>query len=443
MGTIGIVGLFLGILTLIIVSYKGFHAVPTSLLAGLVIMTFNCINIWIGFSESWIGGMAVVFTNYYILFLVSTLFANMMQLTGACETIADRFVKWFGKKHILTVLTVFCFLLCYGGVSFFVIMFAIAPIGFSLFEELNIPRKMIIVSTAAGAGAFVLAAPGSPQIQNVIPTSMGTTLMAAPILGIIMTLSGMALSIVLVEYIFKREMRMVESGQAVGWEGGEQKYTRSQETTPNIVGGFLPLVVVIAIIILGSYTIKDINATMLAVIAMCTGIVVTIVLNFKYIAGIKSEIFKDWLSKGAVGAAGSALTLGAVVGFGTVVSKTAAFGDVVSWLMSLDISTYWKAVISTGSIAGICGSASSGEQLTMQYLGEYFVNSGCNLGILHRLIANASITFDALPHATGCFLMLSYFGLNHKKAYKYIFWLDVAVPVVVVAVATLICTLVY
>ena len=294
MGTIGIVGLFLGILTLIIVSYKGFHAVPTSLLAGLVIMTFNCINIWIGFSESWIGGMAVVFTNYYILFLVSTLFANMMQLTGACETIADRFVKWFGKKHILTVLTVFCFLLCYGGVSFFVIMFAIAPIGFSLFEELNIPRKMIIVSTAAGAGAFVLAAPGSPQIQNVIPTSMGTTLMAAPILGIIMTLSGMALSIVLVEYIFKREMRMVESGQAVGWEGGEQKYTRSQETTPNIVGGFLPLVVVIAIIILGSYTIKDINATMLAVIAMCTGIVVTIVLNFKYIAGIKSEIFKDW-----------------------------------------------------------------------------------------------------------------------------------------------------
>lgn len=228
MGTIGIVGLFLGILTLIIVSYKGFHAVPTSLLAGLVIMTFNCINIWTGFSESWIGGMAVVFTNYYILFLVSTLFANMMQLTGACETIADRFVKWFGKKHILTVLTVFCFLLCYGGVSFFVIMFAIAPIGFSLFEELNIPRKMIIVSTAAGAGAFVLAAPGSPQIQNVIPTSMGTTLMAAPILGIIMTLSGMALSIVLVEYIFKREMRMVESGQAVGWEGGEQKYTRSQ-----------------------------------------------------------------------------------------------------------------------------------------------------------------------------------------------------------------------
>lgn len=166
---LGITGLFLGIAVLIIVSYRGYHAVPTSLLAGAVILILNGINVWTGFSKSWIGGMAVVFTNYYLLFLASSMFANMMQITGACETIAYKFVDWFGKKHILTVLTVFCFLLCYGGVSFFVIMFAIAPIAWSLFEELNIPRKMIIVATAAGAGAFVLAAPGSSQIQNVIP----------------------------------------------------------------------------------------------------------------------------------------------------------------------------------------------------------------------------------------------------------------------------------
>ena len=154
MEVLGIIGLFLGIGVLIIVSYKGFHAIPTSLLAALVVLLLNGINVWSGFSESWIGGMAVVFTNYYLLFLVSTLFANMMQTTGACETIAYKFVAWFGKKHILTVLTIFCFLLCYGGVSFFVIMFAIAPIGFSLFEELNIPRPIIIrVLASAARGA--------------------------------------------------------------------------------------------------------------------------------------------------------------------------------------------------------------------------------------------------------------------------------------------------
>ena len=45
---------------------------------------------------------------------------------------------------------------------------------------------------------------------------------------------------------------------------------------------------------------------------------------------------------------------------------TLAFGEIIKWLMGLDMSTYWKGVISTGTIAGICGSASSGEQLTIR-----------------------------------------------------------------------------
>lgn len=209
MEALGIIGLLVGIGVLILISYKGLHAVPTSLIAGAVILIFNGINLWTGFSELWIGGMATVFTKYYLLFLASTLFANMMQATGACETIAYKFVDWFGKKHILTVIALLCFILCYGGVSFFVIMFAVGPIAFALFEELNIPRKLIVAATAAGNGAFVLAAPGSPQIQNVIPTALGTNLMAAPVLGAIMTIAGTVLCIVCVEYIYKKEMRKV------------------------------------------------------------------------------------------------------------------------------------------------------------------------------------------------------------------------------------------
>ena len=440
---LGITGLFLGIAVLIIVSYRGYHAVPTSLLAGAVILILNGINVWTGFSTSWIGGMAVVFTNYYLLFLASSMFANMMQITGACETIAYKFVDWFGKKHILTVLTVFCFLLCYGGVSFFVIMFAIAPIAWSLFEELNIPRKMIIVATAAGAGAFVLAAPGSSQIQNVIPTAMGTSLVSAPIMGTLMTAIGMALSIFMVEWYYKKTMQQVAQGQIEGWVPLEAQTTYKRESLPGAAGGFTPLIVVIAVIIIGSFTIKKADATLLAVIAMCLGIIAALALNFKQIEGKKSTAFKSWLKDSAIGASGAALTLGAVVGFGTIVSSTDAFAAIVKALMSMDISVYWKGVISTSAIAGICGSASSGAQLTMQYLGDYFVHSGANLDVLHRLIANASITFDALPHATGCFLMLSYFGLNHKIAYKYIFVLDVVIPVIVVAVFTAIATVMF
>ena len=155
------------------------------------------------------------------------------------------------------------------------------------------------------------------------------------------------------------------------------------------------------------------------------------------------DMFKKITASAAVQASGSALTLGAVVGFGTIVGATAAFQKIVTWLLSLNMSTYWKAIISTGVIAGIAGSASSGERLTFTYLADYFVNSGVNLNVLHRLIANASITFDALPHATGCFLMFSYFGVNHKNSYKYVWWLNVVLPVIIVVIFTAICSAIY
>ena len=88
MTALGVIGLLLGIVILIVVSYKGFSAVPTTMFAGAVVMILNGVNLWTGFSSYWIGGLAGVFTSYYLLFQVSTFFANVMQATGACTTVA-------------------------------------------------------------------------------------------------------------------------------------------------------------------------------------------------------------------------------------------------------------------------------------------------------------------------------------------------------------------
>src|SRR6185369_2157419 len=49
----------------------------------------------------------------------------------------------------------------------------------------NIPKRLIPATIALGSYTFAMdAVPGSPQIQNIIPTTFfGTTTMAAPILG--------------------------------------------------------------------------------------------------------------------------------------------------------------------------------------------------------------------------------------------------------------------
>ena len=446
MATIGIIGLILGIVVMIVFAFRGLNAVPLTLLAGAVICIFNGINIWTGFSTQWAAGLGSIFTSYFILFFASSCFANVMESTGACTAIAYKFIDWFGKKHIITVLSLFVLALCYGGVSFFVCMFAVGPIMFKLFEELNVPRKLTIIPIAIGGGAWVLALPGSTQLSNVIPTAMGTSLMAAPVLGYVVGFFGVVVSLLWSEREFKKQMALVASGAQPGWDKSWEGASgfgpmKSRDEVPGTLFAFVPIVVLVAIIIICSSLKVFSSSTMLACLAMAICFIICFVLNYKYIPDNKIDELKKMLTKGASGAAGSALALGAVVGFGTIVSNTGSFQNIVQWLINLNINTYWKAVISTSIIAGISGSASSGTRLCIQYLGDYFVNSGSNLDIIHRLIALSSITFDSLPHASGCFIMFAYFGLNHKNAYKYTFVLDTMLTLIAVVIATLVVTL--
>ncbi|MBD5007647.1 GntP family permease, partial [Xanthomonas citri pv. citri] len=76
--------------------------------------------------------------------------------------------------------------LTYSGVSLFVVVFAVYPFAKNMFQEANIPKRLIPGTIALGAFTFTMdALPGTPQIQNVIPTSFfKTDIYAAPWLGL-------------------------------------------------------------------------------------------------------------------------------------------------------------------------------------------------------------------------------------------------------------------
>src|SRR5918993_1528131 len=80
-----------------------------------------------------------------------------------------------------------CALLTYGGVSLFVVVFAVYPFAAEMFRRSNIPKRLIPGTIALGAFTFTMdSLPGSPQIQNIIPTTFfGTNSWAAPGLGFV------------------------------------------------------------------------------------------------------------------------------------------------------------------------------------------------------------------------------------------------------------------
>ena len=80
-----------------------------------------------------------------------------------------------------------CALLTYGGVSLFVVVFAVYPFAAEMFRRGDIPKRLIPGTIALGAFTFTMdSLPGTPQIQNIIPTTFfGTDTWAAPLLGVI------------------------------------------------------------------------------------------------------------------------------------------------------------------------------------------------------------------------------------------------------------------
>jgi len=449
---LGIIGIALAMLCLCYFAYTGWAATPVSLIATFVVCIFNGINLWTGFYSMWSPSVGGTFTNYILLFFFSSLYGVMMNETGACNTIAYKFIDWFGEKHIIAVLCVFSFLCCYGGISMFTIWFAVGPIMWPLFKKMNFPRVTATIVLAAGVGDLVLAAPGSTQIQNVIPTQfLGSTLLGAPAIGVPLLIVAEVISIVYAEYAAKGIMKKVNAGEMQGFVEmpGDKVELRDPEKCPNVFLSFLPMIALIGLVLVGSiWGIKvgenEISGTQLAILAMMLGTVVNVVFNWKYIQGSKLEVIK----KGAAGcvprATSTAIALGGIVGFGTVVSKTAAYSSIINWLIGLKLNVYWKAVLSTACIAGVVGSASAGSRLCLTYLAEYFLAvPGVNVGVLHTLIAFASVTLDSMPWVTGVFGMFALTGCTHKEGYKYVFIIDTLIPFVCTIIATVIVSLVY
>ena len=69
-----------------------------------------------------------------------------------------------------------CAILTYGGVSLFVVVFAVYPFAAEMFRQSGIPKRLIPCTIALGAFSFTMdALPGTPQIQNIIPTTFFKT----------------------------------------------------------------------------------------------------------------------------------------------------------------------------------------------------------------------------------------------------------------------------
>ena len=165
------------------------------------------------FMEKMVGFLKL----YFPVFMLGALFGKLIELSGFSKAIVAATIGVVGRSRAILSIVLVCALLTYGGVSLFVVVFAVYPFAAELFRASDIPKRLIPGTIALGAFTFTMdSLPGTPQIQNIIPTAFfGTTAWAAPWLG---TLGAAFILIVGLAYLESRRRKAAHAGEGYGSE---------------------------------------------------------------------------------------------------------------------------------------------------------------------------------------------------------------------------------
>jgi H+/gluconate symporter-like permease len=399
---------------------------------------------------------------YFPIFLLGALFGKLIELSGFSKSIVAATIQLVGAKRATLSIVLVCALLTYGGVSLFVVVFAVYPFAAELFRQSNIPKRLIPGTIALGAFTFTMdALPGTPQIQNIIPTTFfGTNTWAAPVLG---TLGSVFVLIIGMLYLEWRRRVAAKLGE--GYAGNMPLLNEPVEFS----GGKLvhPLIALLPLILVGvgnklltlwipkfygdSHSfIPTLIGKATPVMQETSKIAAVWAVEGALLLGIACVLLFAWkpvttrFAEGSKSAISGALLAGmntaSEYGFGAVIAALPGFVAVANALNGIPNPLVNEAVAVT-VLAGITGSASGGMSIALGAMADTFINNAhaaqIPMQVLHRVAAMASGGMDTLPHNGAVITLLAVTGLSHRQSYKDIFAVTVIKTLAVFVVIAL------
>ncbi|WP_375419665.1 GntP family permease [uncultured Sphingomonas sp.] len=426
---------------LMFVAYRGFSVILLAPVAAMIpVLLLQPGDVPLVFTGVFMERAVGFIKLYFPLFLLGALFGKLMELSGFARALINWVAKRTGGRAAVGPVVLVSALLTYGGVSLFVVVFAVYPFAAELFRQAKVPKRLLPASMALGAFSFTMdALPGTPQIQNIIPTSFfGTTAWAAPWLGLIGSAFIAALGTAYLQWRVR----------AAGDEGYGENHLNEPVSLPdaapaNPIRALLPLVTVVAanalfatavarsfgpevsVALPGVATVVTAKTSSVAAIwalegALLLAILLVIALRFRHVV----EGFSERTRPAIAGALLAAMNTASEYGYGAVIAALPGFIAVRNAVALIPDPLVNAAVVTT-TLAGITGSASGGLGIALGAMGERFgaaaQAAGIPLEVMHRVTAMASGGMDALPHNGAVITVLAVTGLTHRQAYKDIF----------------------
>ncbi|MCV2445289.1 GntP family permease [Acinetobacter bereziniae] len=466
MWELGIILLSLGLL--MYTAYRGFSVILMAPICALfAVLLINPANVLPFYSGVFMPKMVGFIKDYFLVFLLGAIFGKVVEMSGIAESIAKTIVQLIGSKNAMLTVVLLGAILTYSGVSLFVVVFAVYPFANQLFRQANIPKRLIPGTIALGAFSFTMdALPGTPQIQNVIPTTFfGTNIYAAPFLGIIGAIFVLGVGLSYLEW-----RRRVAARNGDGFTSGItlteaelQQFESQSQQQDNGSGlrqfmAFVPLILVAVMNKYLSTAIKqwypngfDFNAIGLANytvdvaktsaiwavgLALIVGIMTAIMFDYRRV----STSFKEGVNTSIGGSLLAVMNTASEYGFGAIIAALPGFAVISHALGHTFTNPLVNGAVTTTVLAGITGSASGGMSIALSAMADQYNAAIAAMGIpaevMHRIVAMASGGMDTLPHNGAVITLLAVTGLTHKQSYKDIFAITIIKTIAVfVAIA--------
>lgn len=464
MWELGVILLSLGLL--MYTAYRGFSVILMApICALLAVLLINPANVLPFYSGVFMPKMVGFIKDYFLVFLLGAIFGKVVEMSGIAESIAKTIVNLIGSKNAMLTVVLLGAILTYSGVSLFVVVFAVYPFANQLFRQADIPKRLLPGTIALGAFTFTMdALPGTPQIQNVIPTTFfGTDIYAAPVLGFIGAIFVLVLGLSYLEWRRRAAFKKGE-GYASGITLTDAELQQlSAASDPKLNGTamrqFLAFVPLILVAVMNKYlsgAIKDwypngfdFNVIGLAAysvdvaktsaiwavgLALIVGIVSAVLFDFRRVF----DSFKDGVNTSISGALLAVMNTASEYGFGAIIAALPGFVIISQALGHTFTNPLVNGAVTTTVLAGVTGSASGGMSIALSAMADQYNAAITAMGIpaevMHRVVAMASGGMDTLPHNGAVITLLAVTGLSHKQSYKDIFAITIIKTIAVFVV---------
>ncbi|MDX3899813.1 MAG: GntP family permease [Sphingobium sp.] len=437
----------LALISLMVAAYRGMSVILMApLLAMLAVFLTDPAAVPAVFSGLFMDKVAAFLKLYFPVFLLGALFGKLVEISGFSRAIVTAVIGFVGAGRAIPAIMLVTALLTYGGVSVFVAVFAVYPFAAEMFRRADIPKRLVPATIGLGSLTFTMdALPGTPQIQNIIPTSFfGTTTWAAPVLGVT---GSLAIVLVGLAYLNWRRRGLAAAGEGYGDPASlvnEPERDEAAAPTAHPLVALLPLIVVgagnllltlliprivpgdtVSVSLIGLDQPVEVKVAQLSALwavegALLLGIGTILLFAFRPVA----TRFADGSRAAVGGALLAGMNTAVEYGFGAVIAALPGFLIVKRALTAIPDPLLNEAITVT-SLAGITGSASGGLSIALAAMADQFAAAGDAAGIprevLHRVASMASGGMDSLPHNGAVITLLAVTGLTHRQAYRDIF----------------------